>query len=430
VNPATGGPLAGKILVLVLAAAGSGKSRSLNQAARRAVRARLRVLVTAHTNEQVHALVRDLHALGLSVVHYCATAEIIANPPAGVISSDDPAVLVGATLVVGTTYKIGRAAQSYPAELGHFDVGFVDEAYQVSSTTAALWALTAAARWAFIGDSGQIASFTSLGRSPYVGEDDPVTSIVESSISHGVDVGELRYDWTWRLPHHGAPMLTPFYGRPIPAASDPTDRSLVIGPARARRGLARAADRVIEVAATSGWGYLELDGDPLDRADPHTAAGIAAIVDALLARGGTATCERHGTRQLTPADLGVMVATGTQKGVTEAALAATGRAAVPVRTFNTAQGLEFPVSVLWHPLSGVEELDGFSADLGRLCVGISRHRHACVLVGQRGLRHHLADPPISTEAPWPGQRDRFLAGWLAHSGVVYHIDRIGGTVAA
>jgi hypothetical protein len=430
VNPAAGGPLAGKVVVLVQAAAGSGKSRTLNRAARRAVRAGLRVLVTANTNEQIHALVRDLHALGLSVVHYCATAEMLANPPPGVISSDDPAVLRGATLVVGTTYKIGRAARDASADLGHFDVGFVDEAYQVSSTTAALWALTTSDRWAFIGDPGQIASFTSLGRSPYVGDDDPVTSIVDSCISHGVDMGELRYDWTWRLPHHGAPMLTPFYGRAIPAAADAADRSLVLGPARARRGLARAAERVVERAAACGWGYLELDGDPLDRADPDTAAGIAAIVDALLARGGTATCERHGTRQLTPADLGVMVATSTQKGVTEAALAATGRAGVPVRTFNTAQGLEFSVSVLWHPLSGVEELDGFAADLGRLCVGISRHRHACVLVGQRGLRHHLTDPPISAEAPWPGQRDRFLAGWLAHAGVLDELDRIGASVAA
>lgn len=125
-----------------------------------------------------------------------------------------------------------------------------------------------------------------------------------------------------------------------------------------------------------------------------------------------------------------MVATGTQKGVTEAALVAAGWGGVPVRTFNAAQGLEFAVSVLWHPLSGVEELDAFAADVGRLCVGISRHRHACVLVGQRGLRHHLADPPISPEAPWPGQRDRFLAGWLAHAGVVAHLDRLGATIAA
>jgi hypothetical protein len=125
-----------------------------------------------------------------------------------------------------------------------------------------------------------------------------------------------------------------------------------------------------------------------------------------------------------------MVATDNQRAVAEQALASLGHPDVHVRTFNKAQGLEFAVSVLWHPLSGIEEASEFTLDLGRLCVGVSRHRQAAILVGQSGLRAHLEDPPLSPEAPWPGERDRFLAGWLAHSQVLGHLDTIGATVTA
>ncbi len=66
--------------------------------------------------------------------------------------------------------------------------------------------------------------------------------------------------------------------------------------------------------------------------------------------------------------------------------------------------------MLWHPLSGIEEASEFNLDLGRLCVGLSRHRRAAVIVGRAGLRSHLEDPPISPEAPWPGERDPIPGG--------------------
>jgi hypothetical protein len=48
----------------------------------------------------------------------------------------------------------------------------------------------------------------------------------------------------------------------------------------------------------------------------------------------------------------------------------------------------------------------------------------------RDALNPLADPPISPEAPWPGRRDRFLAGCRAHSGLLGHIDDLDATVTA
>src|SRR5437879_13800008 len=129
-------------------------------------------------------------------------------------------------------------------------------------------------------------------------------------------------------------------------------------------------------------------------------------------------------------EIGVAVSTDVQRAVVEQALADLNVTGVSVRTYNRHQGLEYAVTVLWHPLSSIPEFNPFYGDLGRLCVGMSRHRHAAIVVGRRGLRRLLDDPPLSPEAPWPGQRDRFLAGWLAHAELLTYLDRNGATVPA
>jgi hypothetical protein len=143
------------------------------------------------------------------------------------------------------------------------------------------------------------------------------------------------------------------------------------------------------------------------------------------------TCERYGTRRLRPTDIGVAVATHDQRGAVEAALAAYRVVGPAVATVNAHQGLEYAVTVAWHPLSGVlDPLAAFWADRGRLCVLASRHRHAVVLVGRSGLRRLLDDPPLSPTAPQPGQPDPLLGGWLAHAALLAHLDSMGAAVAA
>ena len=430
VDRTSGGPLAHHDHVLVSAFAGAGKSHHLTEAVARARRHDARILVVALTNYQVRDLAVRLHGRGLTVLHFAAVREEIGQPPAGLTSGNDVSALASAGCVVTTVYQAGKLAKKDAEALGAFDVGFVDEAFQVGTTPEALNALTVAERWAFIGDPAQIAVFTPLGTSPFLGADDPVTSIVASARAQGCDLGVLEFDWTWRLPESGAQLLEPFYGRSVQSVAEDGDRVLTIGPRQALSGNAQAADECVDRAASLGVGFLQLPGDPLEAADPETAAGVTAIVESLLSRASTTTCERDGTRPLEVADIGVMVSTDVQRRVSLQKLSAAGFGDVQVLTYNQSQGLEFSVSVQWHPLSGVADADGFSLDLGRLCVGLSRHRHACIVVGQGGLRSVLDNPPLSPEAPWPGERDRFLAGWLAHVRLMERLDDVGASVIA
>jgi hypothetical protein len=428
-DPAKGGPLAGRDHAEVRAFAGAGKSHHLTHAVRRAVRRGSRILVIANTNNQVRDLALRIAALGMDVVHFAADGEEIINPPSRLRSTNERTALKGASCVVSTVYKAGKCAQMYANDMGNFDVGLVDEAYQVRTSTEALWALGLAPRWAFIGDAGQIEVFTTLGRSPFVGDDDPVTSIVDSARAQGANFGVLDFDWTWRLPAHGVAPLRSFYGQDVRAAALATDRQVVLGPTPAARGLAGAAGTCVRRTARTGWGYLELPGDALDPADPSTAEGVATIVSALLAHRPHVVCERDGRVLLAADQIGVAVSTDAQRSIVDQALSDAGVTGVEVRTYNRHQGLEYAVTVLWHPLSGVPDVDPFYMDLGRLCVGVTRHRHAAICVGRAGLRRLLEDPPVSPEAPWPGRRDRFLAGWLAHAELISHFDRIRATVA-
>lgn len=89
-----------------------------------------------------------------------------------------------------------------------------------------------------------------------------------------------------------------------------------------------------------------------------------------------------------------------------------------VETANKLQGLEFAVTVVWHPLAGLAEADAFHLDPGRLCVVLTRHRHACVVVGRAGDRDLLTDTPPPPTAAYLGyDPDPVLDGWAAHEAV-------------
>jgi hypothetical protein len=428
-DPRQGGPLAGHDFAQVEAFAGAGKTLHLLAAALAAVAAGLRVVIVAFTNEQVRAIAARLSPASVPITHLAGRGSELDPPPAGVTSTNDVRGCQGARIVVATTWQAAHALKEYPAQIGRFDLGIVDEAYQVRSDNTALWCLGLAERWAMVGDPGQIEVFTILGRSPYEGGADPVTSIVDSARAQGSDFGILNFDWTWRLAPHTAQILEPFYGRPARPASLTADRNMVLGRAvTSRDRIVRAAAKVNGLAGAGGWGFLELPGEAVEVADPATAQAIAAIARDLVGRGATITCERDGARQLTPADIAVCVSTDTQRGAVETALSISGLAGVNVRTYNKHQGLEYAVSLLWHPVSGIDEVNGFYLDRGRLCVGVSRHRHAAIVVGRSGLRRILDDPPISEEAPWPGRPDRLLAGWAAHASLLEHLDGSGATV--
>ena len=87
---------------------------------------------------------------------------------------------------------------------------------------------------------------------------------------------------------------------------------------------------------------------------------------------------------------------------------------VVVNTANKLQGLEFDVVFCWHPLAGLTEADEFHADAGRLCVMLTRHRHACVVVGRASDRTLVESIPPTTPAYLGDDVDVLTEGWRTH----------------
>lgn len=97
---------------------------------------------------------------------------------------------------------------------------------------------------------------------------------------------------------------------------------------------------------------------------------------------------------------------------------------VRVDTANKLQGLEFDLVVAWHPLAGLPDADGFHLDPGRLCVMLTRHRHACIVVG-RAADADLVDGVPSDNEVWLGHdSDPVLDGWFTHRLVFERLEHI------
>jgi hypothetical protein len=82
-----------------------------------------------------------------------------------------------------------------------------------------------------------------------------------------------------------------------------------------------------------------------------------------------------------------------------------------------------------YPLAGLPEVDGFHLDPGRLCVLLTRHRQACVVVGRAGDRALLEDQlPPATEAYLGWDPDPLLDGWEVHRQVFDTLASVAVTV--
>jgi hypothetical protein len=118
---------------------------------------------------------------------------------------------------------------------------------------------------------------------------------------------------------------------------------------------------------------------------------------------------------LQPGQVAVGVSHNGQKDVLRLALQQRDLSGVIVDTANRLQGLEYEVTVVWHPLAGLPEPDDFHLDPGRLCVLLTRHRQACIVVGRQGDEEMLSDQvPPSTPAYLGQSADPLLDGWEVH----------------
>lgn len=414
--------------VVVTAPAGAGKTRMVADAVGQARRRGWRVAVGAPTNQQAFGLVR-----AIAIRH---PARRVTFVPATDVTLPDPirrlrnvAVVArarqagGAGIVVGTLDKLGDAFTR--GDLPTTDALLVDEAYQADA--ARYYAVGGLApTHLLVGDGGQLSPFSTIDDAErWRGlAEDPLQTAVGVLLRNYPATPVYPLPVTRRLDPRAVPVARAFYpGHQFGAAVLPGIRQLrlVRGVARTRRG--RAVDQALDLAARAGWAHLELPDAPVLTADPQTVELLAALAARLFERGPQVRCEQQPAWQpLQPRRVAVGVSHNDQKDLLRVALDATGLDQVVVDTANKLQGLEFDLVLPWHPLAGLPDPDGFHLDPGRLAVLLTRHRHACVVVGRAGDRVLLDQVPPTTPAYLGWDPDPVLDGWDAHQQVFARLD--------
>ncbi|GAA3303583.1 hypothetical protein GCM10020295_52570 [Streptomyces cinereospinus] len=297
----------------------------------------------------------------------------------------------------------------------------VDEAYQMRSDS-----LLAVAglfeRALFVGDPGQLDPFAVVGSEQWAGLSyDPSASAVSTLLAHNPELPQHRLPVSWRLPASAAPLVSDaFYPyTPFRSGTGHGDRRLAFGVPSDGSG----PDRVIDEAAESGWGLLELPARHTPRTDPEAVGGggDGGAAAAGPGRGGHVGALRQAGAPHPPDRVAVGTAHRDQAAAVRTALAQLGVREVTVDTANRLQGREYDVTVVLHPLSGRPDATAFHLETGRLCVLASRHRHACVVVCRAGVSDLLDDYP-STEPVQLGTVVKFPDGWEANHAVLAHLN--------
>ncbi|MEU2231193.1 AAA domain-containing protein [Streptomyces vietnamensis] len=407
--------------VVVNSPPGAGKSTLVVRAALELAAAGRPLMVVAQTNAQVDDLVLRLAEkepdLEVGRLHsndsdpYDKALDDLAN----VRKSAKAGELTGLPVVLSTAAKWGHVKNVEP-----WAHAIVDEAYQMRSD-----ALLAVAglfeRALFVGDPGQLDPFSVVGADQWAGLTyDPSASAVSTLLAHNPELPQHRLPVSWRLPASAAPLVSDaFYPyTPFRSGTGHGDRKLSFGVASDGSG----PDRVLDEAAESGWGLLELPARHTPRTDPEAVGAIALVVRRLLDRGGAAVSERSETPvPLTPDRIAVGTAHRDQAAAVRAALAELGVTGVTVDTANRLQGREYDVTVVLHPLSGRPDATAFHLETGRLCVLASRHRHACIVVCRAGVAELLDEHP-STDPVQLGVAVSFPDGWEANHAVLSHLE--------
>ncbi|MFC8272364.1 AAA domain-containing protein [Streptomyces sp. NPDC057271] len=406
--------------VVVDSPPGAGKSTLVVRAALELAEAGRPLMVVAQTNAQVDDLVLRLAEkrpdLPVGRLHsndsdpYDKALDELEN----VRKSPKAGELAGLPVTISTSAKWAHVKNVEP-----WAHAIVDEAYQMRSD-ALLGVAGLFERALFVGDPGQLDPFSVVGAEQWAGlAYDPSASAVSTLLAHNPELPQHRLPVSWRLPASAAPLVSDaFYPYTrFRSGTDHGDRRLTFGVPSDGSG----PDRVLDEAAESGWGMLELPARHTPRTDPEAVGAVALVVRRLLDRGGAAVSERGPDPvPLTPERIAVGTAHRDQAAAVRAALAELGVTGVTVDTANRLQGREYDVTVVLHPLSGRPDATAFHLETGRLCVLASRHRHACIVVCRAGVADLLDDHP-STEPVQLGVTVKFPDGWEANHAVLSHL---------
>lgn len=425
--------------VIAEAPPGAGKS-TLTAAVARALTKEdktVRVAIVTQTNEQADDLVVGIQsrypdlAIARMVGGSGASAEIEVLAEAGSVlvgNTADGADVRPARVIVSTARKwqYERARMKKSASFAPFPFALIDEAYQMRSDM--LLGIAHLYDTLFcVGDPGQLDPFSVVDDSLWKGLPySPARTALGTLRAFHPHLEPLQMPTSWRLPPSAAGLVSkafyPFTG--FEPGTTVGERELRLGRAR-RRAAATVVDvdAVLAHAASTGWAYVERPEQLTIRTDNEIAAVLAGLVARLLDLGATVVDERTPKgRPLTTDRVAVIAAHNDQVHAVRFELSQLGidPDTIVVSTANKIQGREYDVTFVWHPLAGRRDATAFHLEAGRMCVMLSRHRHACVVVGRAGAARLLEEFPDS-DPVFLDEPEKFPDGWEANHTVLEHL---------
>jgi hypothetical protein len=393
-------------LAVVKAPPGSGKTYTLIEVLVALVEEGWRIAVAAQTNSQADDICKRLASDHPEV----ATARFASGgsqPPLGFPGavpwiSDKAELAAGAGVTIATTAKWSLTDINVP-----YDLLAVDEAWQMSWADLMQCALLSE-RFLLIGDPGQIPPVVTVDvkrwetspRAPHAAA--PEVVLREPSLSNELFLGNLPA--CRRLPHEAVEFVKPFYDFDFHAYVEPVTRGLDLAAEHAYARLSDGRPLLLTVPTAP-------HGPPAE-VDHELAQAVGDLVGTLLGAGVTVRDGHDDGRELRPEDIGV---TSSHRVMNAAISAALGAHAQHVRvdTPERWQGLEKPVMIAVHPLSGVTDPSDFDLQTGRLCVMASRHQAAFIMLARDHVGETLANlVPSAGQAP--GRPDVVGRGHHAH----------------
>lgn len=412
--------------VVVPAVAGAGKSHLVGTGVGAARRDGWRVAVCAPTNEQVYSLV---HLLATRYPREQITFVPAQKAQLPTPTAQLPNVLVrqaaqvhDAGIVVGTFDKLGDAFTR--GDLAVVDGLLADESFQADA--ARYFAVAGLApTHLLVGDWGQILPFSTVDTDRWRGlPEDPLQTAVGVLLRNHPATPVYRLPATRRLAPRAIPIARAFYpGHNFDAAVLPDVRQIKLLPGIAQDHRTRVLDQALSFATRAGWAHVELPDSPVLTADPETIDLIVDLIRRLRDRAPEVRCERTPQWQaLAPERIAVGVSHNDQRDHLRLALDAVGFSGIVVNTANKLQGAELDLTIIWHPLAGMPDANGFHLDPGRLYVLLKRHRHACIVVGRAGDRELLDGVPPTTPAYLGWDPDPVLDGWEIHQTIFARLE--------
>jgi hypothetical protein len=403
-----------EIAIIVQSPPGGGKTGVVERMAiQEMALLRGRAMVATQTNEQAFDFARRLASHYKNYSFHLLVRQNLSLPDDLTTLSNLVVIQQSAQIPTGPCVVIANAAKwSWTDETLYtrFTCQIIDEAYQLADYRFQQIS-GLADRLVLVGDPGQIAPVITCPVERWQSDAaGPHIACPKALLVRHPSIKQIPLPVSRRLVADTVDLIQPaFYPLlPFVALSQHGARKLT----SAVKGLS-SLDRVVDCSERgASVVQVELPGMTIGDVDEQLAEVIVKLIVTLLRRDCYVQDDGGAQLPLKPSMIGVVCAHVAQVSAVLERLPE--GLDVLVETADRFQGLERPIMIVHHPLSGRTDADTFHTDAGRLCVMLSRHRIACFVVTREGVENVLQrNPPPGNRILGVAEDSEYI-GWKAH----------------